>query len=67
MPPIAISPLIVVGAVAAVAMVRLAVREFHRINAELDALRTPPAAEPVDRSRLPTLRRDPLTGDYRPS
>jgi hypothetical protein len=41
-------------------------REFRRVNGELDALKTAKARAPADRSHLPTLRRDPETGIYRP-
>jgi hypothetical protein len=66
MPPIAIPPLVAVTALAAVVVGRWAVREFRRVNAELDALKTARAPEPVDRAHLPTLRRDPVSGEYRP-
>jgi hypothetical protein len=64
MPPLAVPPLIALAALGAVIVGRWAAREFRRVNAELDALRT--AREPVDRSHLPTLRRDPESGVYRP-
>jgi hypothetical protein len=52
----------VLAALGVVVVGRWAVREYRRINAELDALK----GEPLDRSRLKTLRRDPATGEYRP-
>jgi len=52
------------AAVGAVAISKMLVREWRRVNAELDAHER--AAEPVARSELPTLRRDPNTGEYRP-
>jgi len=61
MPPIAI---VAVAAVGAAVLGRWAVREYRRVNAELDRLKA--AREPVDRSRLQTLRRDPASGEYRP-
>lgn len=67
MPPLALSPAIaaVLSVVGAVALGRFIAKEWRRINDELDA--TPTAtAEAIDRSRLPTLRRDPRTGVYRP-
>ena len=64
MPPIAVPPLVALAALGAVIVGRWAVREFRRVNAELDAIRT--AEAPIDRSHLPTLRRDPVTGEYRP-
>ena len=36
------------------------------VDAELDGIRATATVEPVDRNRLPTLRRDPRTGEYRP-
>jgi len=55
------------GLMGAAALVRWCVREVKRVNAELDAVRSAPTAvEPIDRTTLPTLRRDPGTGEYRP-
>jgi hypothetical protein len=42
-----------------------AVREFRRINAELDCVRAAPGVDAAARQRLPTLRRDPQTGEWR--
>ena len=50
----------------AAALLRWYVKEVHRVNAELDHVRATSAAEPIDRSTLPKLRRDPETGEYRP-
>jgi hypothetical protein len=61
MPPIAI---VAVAALGAALVGRWAVREYRRVNAELDRLKA--AREPVDQSRLRTLRRDPVSGEYRP-
>jgi hypothetical protein len=54
------------GMVGAAALVRWCVREVHRVNSELETVRAQAAVEPVDRRNLPTLRRDPRTGEYRP-
>jgi hypothetical protein len=54
------------GMVGAAALVRWCVREVHRVNIDLEAVRAQAAVEPVDRRNLPTLRRDPRTGEYRP-
>jgi hypothetical protein len=54
------------GTVGAAALMRWCVREVRRVNDELDAVRAQAAVEPVDRSALPQLRRDPRTGEYRP-
>ena len=64
MPPLAIPPIVVLAALGAVVVGRWAVREYRRVNTELDRLKG--AREPVDRSRLKTLRRDPVSGEYRP-
>ncbi len=52
------------GLMGAAALVRWCVKEAHRVNAELDNIRGTAAAEPVNRG---TLKRDPRTGEYRPS
>ena len=61
LPPVIVWTLAAVGAAA---LSKLLVKEWRRVNAELDAHQR--AAEPVARERLPTLRRDPNTGEYRP-
>ena len=53
------------GAIGAVVVMRLINREWQRINAELDRARPVRVTDP-ERARLPTLRRDPRTGEYRP-
>ena len=52
------------AAVGAVALSKVLGREWRRVNAELDAHER--ATESVARHELPTLRRDPHTGVYRP-
>jgi len=47
-------------------LVRWCVREVQRVNAELDEVRERATVEPVNREALPTLRRHPDTGEYRP-
>jgi hypothetical protein len=64
MPPLAIPPIVVLAALGAAVLGRWAVREYRRVNAELDRLKA--GKEPVDRSHLKTLRRDPASGEYRP-
>ncbi|MFO1097767.1 MAG: hypothetical protein U1E81_05670 [Xanthobacteraceae bacterium] len=65
--PFAIPPIITAafGALGAATLARVLVREWRRVNAELDQV-SAAAAERVDRERLPKLRRDPRTGVYRP-
>ncbi|HXQ83379.1 MAG TPA: hypothetical protein VN769_04875 [Xanthobacteraceae bacterium] len=63
MPPLIIFALGVVGAAA---LVRWCVKEVHRVNSELDEVRTKASVEPHDRDAMPKLKRDPETGEYRP-
>jgi hypothetical protein len=67
MPPLVIPPLVKWAAVAlgGAAAVRWVVKEIRRVNAELDRVRVTPATDSADRGRLPTLRRDPKTGEWR--
>jgi len=41
------------------------VREIRRVNAEIDRVRAASAMETAARKSLPTLRRDPATGEWR--
>ncbi len=52
------------AAIGVTALAKVLAREWRRVNAELDACAR--AAEPVARDELPTLRRDPQSGVYRP-
>jgi len=54
------------GLLGTAVLVRWCVKEVQRANAELENGRRRAAVEPVDRNALPTLRRDPDTGEYRP-
>ena len=62
MPPVVAWGIWTVGAAV---VAKLVAREWQRVNAELDRLRTASVAEP-DRTVRPTLSRDPATGVYRP-
>ena len=53
------------AAIGAVVVMKLISREWQRVNAELDEARPVRVTDP-ERARLPTLRRDPATGEYRP-
>jgi hypothetical protein len=61
------SPLarLAIGILGASAVLRWAVKEVSRINAELDRVRTAATIDPSLRRTFPTLRRDPETGDWR--
>jgi hypothetical protein len=54
------------GAMGGLAMVRWAYRTALRVNRELEEARMARVAETVRSSEIPTLRRDPNTGAYRP-
>ena len=67
MPPVAIPSAVklVLGAIGAASLVHWVVKEVRRINEELDRLKAAPVIEPVAREALPTLRRDPHSGEWR--
>ncbi len=54
------------GALGGLAVVRWAYRTAVRINMELDEARRVRVAETFRSHDIPTLRRDPTTGAYRP-
>lgn len=65
MPPFLLTPLVkwTLAAVGGAMAIHWLVREVRRVNEELEARRA--AARVRERDRLPTLRRDPATGEYR--
>ena len=63
MPPVLAFAL---GLMGAAAVVRWCVKEVRRVNSELDHVRGASDGQ-VDRDALPKLKRDPRTGEYRPS
>jgi hypothetical protein len=67
MPAFVIPPLVkfALGAFGAGAIVAWAVKEMRRINAELERVKAAPVPDSAARQELPTLRRDPRTGDWR--
>ncbi len=67
MPPIVVSPLvrIALGALGGAAVIHWVLKEVRRINEELDRVKAASAIDPDARRSLPTLRRDPHTGDWR--
>jgi hypothetical protein len=52
------------AAIGAVAVSKVLAREWRRVNAELDAQER--ESQAVARDGLPTLRRDPVSGVFRP-
>ena len=54
------------GAIGAVVLIKLFNREWQRVNDELDRANPVRVNEP-ERAGVPTLRRDPATGEYRPN
>ena len=54
------------GALGGLAVVRWAYRTALRVNRELEEARRARVAETTPSSEIPTLRRDPQTGAYRP-
>lgn len=65
MPHVLISPLLKWGfaALGGAVAIQWVVAEVRRVNEELDARRT--RVRIRDQERRPTLRQDPLTGEYR--
>ena len=54
------------GALGSLAVVRWAYRTAQRVNRELEEARLARVAERAGTTEIPTLRRDPNTGAYRP-
>ncbi|MGY3692078.1 hypothetical protein ACVIGA_002158 [Bradyrhizobium sp. USDA 3240] len=54
------------GVLGGLAVVRWAYKTAVRINQELEEARLSRVAEPTRASEIKTLRRDPVTGAYRP-
>ena len=66
MPPLAIPPLVklALGALGAGAVVHLVIKGVRHINDRINRVKSAAPVEPA-RQTLPTLRRDPLTGEWR--
>jgi hypothetical protein len=62
MPPL----IAIAGALGGLAVVRWAYRTAQRVNKELEEARRSRLAEATRSGEIPTLRRDPNTGAYRP-
>ena len=54
------------GALGSLAVVRWAWKTAQRVNRELEEARLARVAEKAASGDIPTLRRDPTTGAYRP-
>jgi hypothetical protein len=54
------------GGLGGLAVVRWAYKTAQRVNQELEEARLARMAESMRTSEIPTLRRDPVTGAYRP-
>jgi hypothetical protein len=65
--PFVIPPLLkmALAALGGVATAFWTVREMRRVNAELERVKAQPAMDPATRRSMPTLRRDPQTGEWR--
>jgi hypothetical protein len=57
--------IMVLGAIGAAFAAKLLMKEWRRVNDELDRARAEPATA-ESRETLPKLQRDPATGEYRP-
>jgi hypothetical protein len=55
-----------VGMLGGAALVRWAVKEAQRVSRELEEARLARMRQTMQAERIPTLRRDPVTGAYRP-
>jgi hypothetical protein len=62
MPPL----IAIAGALGGLAVVRWAYRTALRVNRELEEARLSRVADAARTGEIPTLRRDPTTGAYRP-
>lgn len=54
------------GVLGGLAVVRWAYKTAQRVNQELEEARLARMAESMRTGEIPTLRRDPVTGAYRP-
>jgi hypothetical protein len=54
------------GVLGGLAVIRWAYKTAVRVNQELEELRLGRVSEPSHASEIKTLRRDPVTGAYRP-
>jgi hypothetical protein len=66
-PSVILPPLLrwALAAIGGAAMAHWALREMRRVNEELDRVKAAPPMDPTARQQLPTLKRDPVTGEWR--
>ena len=67
MPPLVIPSLlkIALGTAGAAAVAAWAVKELRRINEDMSRIQAASVTERAQRAAMPTLRRDPRTGEWR--
>ena len=67
MPPLVIPPLVkfALGSAGVAAIVTWVVKEVRRINEEISRIQTASVADTAQRQAMPTLRRDPRSGQWR--
>jgi len=53
------------AAIGGAAITHWALREMRRVNEELDRVKAAPATDQAAQQQLPTLRRDPISGEWR--
>ena len=65
--PFIIPPLMkwALAALGGAAVVHWAVREIRRVNEEIERVKAAPAMDASARGELPTLKRDPSSGEWR--
>lgn len=64
MPPVLV---VLASAIGGIAAARWVIKTVRRVNEELERAQRAHVSETVAREAIPTLRRDPATGAYRPS
>jgi hypothetical protein len=66
-PPVFLTPVMkwAIATIGGAALMHWVVREIRRVNEDLDRVRAAPSMDRGSRQDLPTLRRDPITGEWR--
>lgn len=67
MPPVIIPPLVkwALAAIGGAAIAHWVTKEIRRVNEEIERARAASTMDAMRRKKLPTLRRDPATGEWR--